>query len=81
MPTYNDELKTMSKYFNMENDYLELVNDWVAMILTLYDEEKLYFCSVKKRLRDVQFLDLSVHHTFSSELFNLRRFSSSIFQS
>ena len=83
MPNYKDELKTMSKYFNMENDSDELYNDWVAMILTLYDEERIYFCSVKKRLRNVQFLDLSVH-TFnptlsSPELFNLRCFSSRIY--
>ena len=45
---YQDEIKSLSRYFRMEDEYPELYQSWQEMIEKLYHEEQPYFCTVRQ---------------------------------
>ena len=45
---YQDELKGLSRYFRMEDEYPDLYQSWQEMIEKLYHEEQPYFCTVRQ---------------------------------
>ena len=45
---YQDELKSLSRYFRMEDEYPDLYQSWQEMIEKLYHEEQTYFCTVRQ---------------------------------
>ena len=45
---YQDEIKSLSRYFRMEDEYPDLYQSWQEMIEKLYHEEQPYFCTVRQ---------------------------------